>query len=331
MKSIRLPESHSNEPDQLVVLDPRLIKVIEQGETKAKSFAKSQELEGYQYAITAILKAIRGEVGGELTWDKKIPSLAFKIGWASFELRSSDKPNNVYINIDYQYGRAKGGMSISYEMLRNESIDQIVQGFLQKARRIAARKTDLSFTPIMSLQETKVFITDDIAAGQSLEFNETIHNDDKLKYCSINVSGKFLSNTDGITINNRVYLSLYTEKFNVAFTTKINDRPIVSTSGYGDEFSNAHTAIGMSAMKYAEALRSHFKHISPDNTYRKSWEKWQNVEQFEAYKGWLVENCGIWLGGRLVKMHFSAEVAAYHAYADKKGLINEIKYRTQYF
>ena len=57
---------HSNEPNQILVLDPRILKVVEMGDNRhpVQAYSSQNEMDQWMHALLTILKTVRGEVGG---------------------------------------------------------------------------------------------------------------------------------------------------------------------------------------------------------------------------------------------------------------------------
>ena len=320
---------HTNEPDQILVLNPAVIRVVEQGDNQVQDRSKSNEQPAWMYAITNILKAVRGEVGGDLVWDKKKPSLTFKIGWASFRITMPEREYDVNLNVNVTYGRAIEDYSINWKTFQEQSQDQIVSYIVTRAKRIAARKSDISFVPCIQPKQAKEMATNRFGMGQVFEFKETVHNSDERKWNSLTVNGTSPDeDRDRVAVSNRIYFDISPDNYSASVYVFFNQKSVVY--GSSEKFaSDQHNEIMQDLLtKFLVSAESHFQSVSPDNKYAKSWEKLATHEELIGYKGWFVLNCGVSIGG-LLSEHYATEVAAFEGLAkrERESLLSEISYK----
>lgn len=102
------------------------------------------------------MKGVRGEMGGDIVWKNKKPSLSFKIGWANFTVKTAERDTDLALFVKYNYGRAEGDFYYNYEKMTTWSSQQIIDDIIANCKRIAARKSDLSFTPFVMPKESKI-------------------------------------------------------------------------------------------------------------------------------------------------------------------------------
>ena len=319
---------HKNEPDQILVLNPRVIKVIEQGDTKAITNTDDRYgFKGHQYALMNIVKAIRGEVGGDLQWDKKKPTLTFQIGKAQFTLTLSDGYGSTGINVSYTLGRSTGGFHTGSNDLRDKSAVEIVDSLLTQARRIAARKSDLLFRPVLNSRQAAAFLTEVVGDGHPLTITETISNDSsKDKYLNVHTRGVGERTVDGMVHRTDVRIDVHPHDFDLGVTLSIDGQGIATcysmnrfTPEQQDEALDDITA------KVIESLEHHFRQVSPENTYAKSYARFADATEWAAYKGWVALTCGLNLGGRL-RDHYAADIAVFEQ-SDRKLMTREFRYK----
>ena len=322
---------HSNEPDQILVLDPRVIKIIEQGENKG-SLALNRptgDLEHWMYALTDILKAVRGELGGNLTWKYKFPSLTGNIGWLSFTIRPPERTTSeVSLYTEYKYGRAEGGFSIGYKTFMNKTQEQIVSEIVSKLKYNATKKTDLSFVPFISETDAKQILINRVGVGQSFEFSTKIHNEIQRNWCDMRISGKNIKEIDNIKVETVVGIGMSPDDFDLNTNVFMNGKSLFY--GSVSDFQDKDEVFVQLTAKLVQSLEYHFGRVSPENQHTKSWVKWNTYEEFTAYKGWLILNCGLSVNG-LLAAQFQDEISIYEALPDeeKRNLQADIYYKSR--
>ncbi len=312
---------HNNEPDQLVVFNPKVMKIVDQGSTAPVDHQMDQSQGAWQYALVNIMKAVRGEVGGDLTWNKKKPTLTYKIGWATFTIELPSRDTDVGLRVTETYGRAKDEYSIGRERLDKESQEQIVASIVTKSKRTAAQKSDLLFTPVLSIKDFRTFVDGKIGSGATFVFSEEIANPQNqgLKNCRLAINGKSEAKAGENEIRNRVFGYITPEDFTVSAYVNINNQDVVyCQTPFGDHFTaeQLDDVLDGLAKDFFERAEGHFKRVSPEFKYGKSWEKFSTPEELTAYKGWFALHCGINLGGRIAAQYHS-EIAAYQALPEK--------------
>ena len=187
---------HSNEPDQVLVLDPRIIKIIDFGENKnpIKWGEDSDKLKTWLHGLMAIIKQVRGEYGGELTWKNKLPTLTFGKGWGKFILTIPERSSalgDVGLSLSYTYGRAYDSMYVGYKDLSNQSVDQIVQTIRNRVDQTAKLKSDLLFKPVITIEEGKKIMVEQVMDNHDVSINVRISNSSNPHYNDVTLHSKF--------------------------------------------------------------------------------------------------------------------------------------------
>ncbi len=308
---------HSNEPAQIVVFDRSIIRVIAQGDNPLSNnrVPDTDDLKPWLHALTSILKGVRGELGGELSWSKKLPRLNVRVGNADFEIGIPERRyTGIGVSVSYRFGRSAGSWFVNQDTLASSSMGDIIQGIVSKARRIAAKKSDLWFTPMIGETQAQDVIRN-LCPDLRFDFKTTIHNPDgnnTLNWASILVSGT-AEHGDMVNIRDRVTAYISPKEMSMSVTIEINGRGVAHGEARDITLDTLEDGYDQLASKLIESMELHFKRVSPENTYVTSWEKWTDPKEFAAYKGWLALNCGVYLDGR-IEEHYKEDIVSYHAF-----------------
>lgn len=332
---------HSNEPDQLLVLAPRLIRNVQIGENKTP--IKPTEMDKpaqWTYAMLSIIKAVRGEVGGDLTWKDKKPTLAFRIGNAAFSLAvGTDTWRTPALRLIYTWGRADGSLTITNQQMREQSAAVVVERIVNKVKQIGAMKTDLLFKPLIPIAEAKRFMMREVMNNMGLSIKTEIHNGENeatSKYSVVYLRGKSAPHEiNGVPIAVTVNLGVQQNEVGIHCNVRVGRQ---EHAMYGQSDSSVATLQQMSVATLQQMLEGavddiaeHFdrfvaSEIAPlDPGAKYGRHPRLEAEQLAPFKGWMVLNCGLSLGG-LLSERYREEIAAYEKYSDKDRLLNMVRY-----
>lgn len=319
---------HNNEPDQVLVLAPRLIKVIELGENKSPVRGEaSDELSHWWHAMMAVIKQIRGEYGGDLTWMKKRPTLKFTKGYGHFELTVPTRSETMQIglNLDVTYGRAYDQIHLGYDTFRKESVDAIVERLHKHIEQIAARKNDLLFTPILPIDAAKRMMTTQMTSDLGLSIRTRIYNSAKQKnYNSIALRGVTQREIDQILIKTQCYLDLKPDKISGSCNVWAGEQHLISAmSDYQQEFTEVGPMLANIASKVRENFDTMASWYAPETKTLRP--RFHTEAEVVAFKGWAILNSGLRLDGTLVEK-FKDDIAAFESYPDRSDLLYRIAY-----
>ena len=323
---------HSNEPNQVLVLDPKIIKIITMGENKNPLKPTGQdELGQWMHALLSIIKAVRGEMGGALTWQKKRPILNFEAGWGKFELTISTRTGGEMepgLSLTYRYGRAEDSMTFNRQNLSESTVEQIVGRIVGRARQIAARKTDLLFKPFMSVEEGQRFMLNKMLDGREGTIKTTIYNSDNAKWpSSLSLHGDVAFEADRVRFEVKPYMMIYPDHFHASINVHAGRHGLIyGTTPYGENWTDPEAAMKAMADAMAESFNNMARQFGPQQSSRyRSHPVLGSDEELAAFKGWVILNCGVSLQG-VLREHFAAEIAAFEAYKDKRVLLSDIAY-----
>jgi hypothetical protein len=323
---------HNNEPDQVLVLDPRIIKIVEMGENNqpVKAGGGSDSIEQWMHVLLTIIRQVRGEYGGDLTWMKKKPTLSFAKGSGKFALSIAERSSQmeVGLNLSITYGRASDSMHIGYDSLNKQNVEQVVQSLRAKIEQIAARKSDLLFTPLISIAAGKQLMIDQITDRLGLSIGTTIYNSDQ-RYSSVNLHGEIQREIDRVTIKTTCHLSLTPDKMSASCNVWAGNQYLITAmSDYQEEYTNPSAMLASVALKVRENFDNMANYYAPKTGTRSTYDRnarFSSDKEFVAFKGWVVIKSGLSLDGEL-RQQFAAEVAAFEEYPDKRNLLADIAY-----
>lgn len=322
---------HSNEPDQILVLNPKVIRKLDMGNNTPINFRNQDQIEHWMYALINIIKAVRGEYGGSLVWEKKVPILRFEKGKGKFELKvtSARSGGNSQmepgLTMSYTYGRAKNSFSVQRKDMEEKTAEQIVAMLTNKVDFISRLSTDLLFKPVMPIAEAKVWITRNISNLPDMEITTDIHNDETNKnsrWSSVFLYGKASRDLDGLIVETGVTTVLYSDHTSITVKAKFGKADLMYASPQDDNATLEDVT---------KALVTNFDHIFEQYSPSRQTAKYRNNmlfssdEEMIASKGWIVKNCGLYLDGALER-HYATEIAAFGNYPKQDDLVKEIRW-----
>ncbi len=301
---------HYMEPEQLLVLDPRCIRVIDHGQQSPADW-KTREAKDpmgeHRYMIVEFFKQLRGQHGGELVWNKKIPSLVINRSGAQFTITVRKAGMfNAYIAMESVWGRATNSDTITVDKLHNMSMTTATEYFskvIEHITMLASKKKDLFFTPHKSEKQAIADIKSLI--DSSFEIKTEIDN----KSAYMNVSARKTVTEGGVELNISVY----------AWTDK-------NKSGYGvwGKIGSYHVleARAETIEELPDMIKSSL--YARTEMWKKSdREKYNRYfyydEDFVAFLGWISYNSGI-----TVLQDNKTEIEAFNK-IDRDMLLGEIK------
>lgn len=316
---------HSNEPEQIVVFNPKVIKVITSGENKPYRDHESDKPETWDHALRTILKTLRGEFGGTLAWQDKKPTLTFTAGAATFTVATGWTWGTPKLSLDYRQGRAVGHSSVGGDDFRSLSIEQIVAKVRAWVEPVARRKSDLLFTPALSEGLAQRLLR--LAADPPLTFATEIRNDDGPGRNSMTVTGDYEREVDEVAVGGRVWLTATSGTFRLNAVVRLMGQNFMTVDlpGYeGRPPEDVDAVLDELAQEFQRDLAQRVDMLRPreGSTY---WQRFQSNEEADAFVGWLAKHSGLSFGGRVEKVCAEA-IAAYEAFPHKGALASDIRY-----
>lgn len=322
------------EPEQIVVMNPRIIKNVTMGRNdnvghKAVS-GDERTFQAWLPAYKKVIDRLKAKYGGVLRWqeDKELlaynkpkakvrhrapslPSLAFKIDDKAFTITAFERRMGDHgFRFSYRFGREQASDQIvtAHEM-RNLSLDQVFEKIDTLIQSYAAHDQDLRFTPLANEEQSKQII--DTVLGQGdFQIETEISNDPD--HGQVTHHGTMEKPFDDITVETMILLRVNEKSMNCGIDIKINGRNVGYASTY-DGDTNAKELAKRLADELEERVR----------TYERLF-KFRDHEQWSAFLGFLALNGGLSLNGEL-RRRFEPEIAAYESIEDKDGFHYAIK------
>lgn len=295
---------HGSEPNQLIVLDPRVVKVIQTGN---QGDPKDDKLmNGNRFAFVDLLKKLRGEYGGDLLWKQKIPSLKFEYRGARFHLTWFPGSWDASLRMEVHWGRASKIISFKEGQFTTQSMETVMKFFtdiVEKFSKLAAAKKDIFFKPILSETDARAGVK--ALVDDSFTFRTEIDNDSKQMTIYAEkeiVIGK-------MKLTSVVYCINGDDKVRYAANVKLNAYGM--TSARVSEDSSALGAV----------LKSHFDQtlegVNPDSdSYR---GKFYYKDEYDAFAGMVAKMSGI----KSMMSDYSEEVEQWLSFENKAEIYRD--------
>lgn len=323
---------HDNEPDQVLVLDPRIIRIVEAGENTRpiRAGEGSDQIAQWMHALMSIIKRIRGEYGGTLSWKYQRPSLEFTKGVGRFTLTIPERSGtlNPGLMLSYRWGRALGQLMIPYESLRTDSLDQLVQRLAERIELVAGRRSDLLFTPLIGIAAARQVLTQRLAAELPLVVQVAIHNPetgDGSRHGAVDLSGELTREIDGVTIKTTGTLWVTPTELSVSCNVWAGKQYVISAHNDYASFTDPAAALANLAGKVRENFDRMSQYYAPRTADHYDHARFDSANVLTAFQGWMATNCGLSLDGAMRQL-FAKEIAAYEAYPERRALLADIVY-----
>jgi hypothetical protein len=327
---------HPNEPSQILVLNPRIIHNVTMGENRDVSMRAThsgnpiEEFEVWKKAMADILKTVQNEFGGVIKWNqvkdanntKKNPQTKSRsIAMPSLYFNTQDCRYTLFFTKDYnlylerKYMRRIDTVKVrGRENLSDLSVAEYATHVRSLVQKFEQEKIELKFQPAKPIDDVVKTIKDGLLSHPS-EPEVEVNNETKKVYINGEVKMPF-----GMTFH---YLGLIPDidsgvvTYNISLRTK-NHTLLV----WASDMTNVGKSV---AQNFRARLDGPVKEmIGPkaDVSYR--YGKFYYEDEWNAFLGWLVINSGVSANG-IMEIVFKDEIAAYHAFSNKKALLNTIK------
>lgn len=313
---------HSNEPDQMLVINPRLIKVVDSGENTPIRASGGDPKTQWKTVRERLLKGLRAEFGGDLTFKDKAPTLTFTVGKTLFTATLGDRYDVPTLNIAYRFGRAVGTIYISDTIIRDEPLTTVIEKAKTEVERIARRKSDLLFTPVISEKDAQALFRR--IGAVTWEFKTEINNDGG-RYNGMIITGTH-QGADDPALLTRIVVTVGTEDIRISGTVAIMGTSIASLYLPQSERikpEEVEKAFDELASRYAESLRNHFDYLRPGKS---GWRaRFYDDADADAALGWVALHAGVTFEDR-VRRELAPEIKAFTDRESKGGLLSDIRY-----
>ncbi len=296
---------HNREAAQLLVLDPRAIKVVATGQVKheARGF---YSVESREHSM-AVLKELRGLHGGELTWKNKLPTLKFSKGDAQFTIRARNEAWTTILGVEAHWGRATKQFSLKSSDMANATMAQILDQFdrfIGTVAELAKRKRDLLFTPLMSEKDARAKLLSSLSEPDTFEIKTEIENDSRV----LTVHAERNHDFGETKITTIAYATCRSNETFFSVVVKVN--------GYQVASARASEDTDMLRLLIPR-LEESFKYVDPDA----DGPHFILEEEYRAFRGFLVKECGV----KVLIDNFAADIEYWENYKDKPEVYRETK------
>jgi hypothetical protein len=307
---------HSNEPAQLLVLQPNAIRVIDSGKNVNVSYRNTEDWAHWSHAIKTLFETVSKKYDGNLVWKNKRPKVSFSVNGKNFNLEFYEKWG-MSLYLHFAYGRAKGYRKIESTDLRNLSADALLAKIESYISEVAEFDDDLLFQPIIPEDRAHLFAEGKIFDNLDDVVWETEINNDDDKYAKISTDGTFSTEVDGVQVGARVHLNIYHDHFTISLNIDANGQSL-STATLHEHITYAPDCIEPLFNEMVKGL-GHIEDMyvkQPDENYYRP--KFDDSAQWTQFLGFVMANCGLSFGGR-VERFFAKQIEAYEQ-SDKDDL-----------
>lgn len=338
---------HSNEPHQLLVIDPRVYRIVDSGVNRLAlgphrntwsgnpPFKDRGEWEFWAPAIKEIMARVAREYGGSIRWVKKDsshkhrePEAVFSVGDRSFALTFTYR-NSPDFWLSYRYGRAEGWRDI--KEIEHLNIDDIMERVHAKVDEVMALESDLLFKPVIDEDEAKKIVAEKLIAAPLDTWTTKIDNDSSRK--KIDINGERRWNEFGLSLRTLGDVTIYEDHVSFGAYFFVNDKSAFLTA-HTYSFDGAVDPRSQDLTEAFESLTSSFdktfdlrvQSLGPgEQKFHYRFQPKIPADMLDAFKGWMIVASGFKFGDVLAS-RYKDEVAAYHAYEDKDALHDTIAY-----
>lgn len=294
---------HFNEPEQILVLNPRIIKIIKQGENKSSREIDLDKEEAWQHTFKDLFKMLRGEFGGNLSWKDNKQILHFSTDNADYTIQQLWSWEGPRLQIEYKQDRATGIFSIRDEF-KTQDLENIIEKIRNKIKIISRRKTDLLFEPIMSINEAKEKLGN--ITNIPIEFDTEIQNERKIIF----VKGETKSGIVQVI----VHCSIKEDDFKMGFVIRVNDRSMANIDIENENYVEA-------SHNLKKELENSTKSVRPGG-YGRTFHR---EEDADAFSGFLIHNAEISLNGKAPEI-LNDELSRFFNYEYRENMTDEVEY-----
>lgn len=286
---------HNREKNQLFVRDIRSITLVDSGVNASGGDSKAQG----NNTILAILTNLRGQYGGAITWNKKLPSWSAEKNGAKFSIRIDGHSLYSYaLEMNVEWGRAKNFVRVPLSDLERVSLSDAVSRFssvIDKTAMLSKAGKDLFFTPPIPIEAME----DEVRSAGIDDFVTSINNHRKTVTVGKTVTGKTNDVSFAVVLEYETWAREADEddRIRALFVANIQGYVVANTTK-----SNIEECIH----SVRDALEERFPEVDPSK-YRYSFT---TERDRKAAMGWLVSKLSISKLSEIMK----EEIAAFESY-----------------
>lgn len=296
---------HGGEPYQMVLFDPRIIRVIATG--NQGNPADDKLMNGHRFAFMELLKKLRGEYGGSIEWNRKLPTLTFDVNGANFRLTWFPSGWDAKLRMETKWGRAQKTYTFNEGQFHIKSMDEVYGFFndiVKKTAALAKKKHDLFFTPVVTEKEA-------IAGVKSIaEGDFTLHTEIDNDHHQMTVYANKKITLGKRDLSTMIYCINGDDKLRYAVNVKIGDHTIISARVSDDP--------GEIVADAKENFDQSLQYVHPNNDgYTR---KFYYADEYRAFVGMVAELSGI----KGLVDAYADEVVAWRDYQNKDEIYRDL-------
>jgi hypothetical protein len=310
---------HNYEPSQILVFNPKILRNVTLGDNKAGDALqahKTDKKEGWIFALKMIFDTVVLERGGKVIWKDKLPEIHLTSGNSTFRFYFSSWGQKIYC--EYKTGRIKGSKNFK---LRDRQRTEVVADCLAVIDEALGTVDELDWNPIVSEADA----TDQLRSliftrGSQAQISTEVENGAHPRmYITADHETKA---SRKVTILARSFFSINPESASQNVSSIINDKSFISAEVNSVDPSDPSAAIIDLAAAFEKRLRGRYDYMGPGSrSYSRA--KFYYQDEWSAFLGWFVLNCGFSFNGTLEE-RFTTEIEAYHNTTNKAALMKEI-------
>lgn len=332
---------HSREPHQLVVLDPRIIRNVQMGENPKVNWSTMNDEKHrstvWKEPMLRIMQEVQKLYGGQIRWQENKerrpydstrpkakprapawPSIRFEVDGDQFHLKVSESWSSFSLYLDSVHGRAHDQFKIGdWNDFHNNDVPFFVERVKAAVEKVTALEGDLFFTPQITEGQAQNFIAQCASAEADFKVDTEINN----RYKSIYMRAEHTFRCNDMLFTTLFNLHIGEEHFS----------PSITVYNAGDNFKLYATQIGKFTRdqakaagydllnNFAEGVESRAEVHGPEGLRYPKFHR----DEWAAFVGWLVLNCGLDFGG-LLRERYAKQIEAFEQYDDQPYLLRRI-------
>lgn len=319
------------EPDQMMVLDPRAIKIVDFGENPAHLATPAEKPQDWNSVLKKVFGQIVAKFGGKISYKNKMIRYNLTKDDKTISIRFSDSSWSPNLTVEYTYGRAKGYDTIGVDQLNIMSLSEIAEKLSHVIEGVFSRTSDILFEPHVSEAEIARIVNEKVAKPLQWTVETEITNPDdfvnrkRSQRSQLWQTFEVKRDIDEILLTTRVIVQATEEGMSVTCQIGFDDNsPIINLSQIGTfPRSDLDNLMFNYARAFSDEIETRSSMIGP----KASGTSWRldgvDEDEWPAAKGWFAQNCGLTLDGNLESV-MADEIAAYRAFEDKVSLHSRI-------
>lgn len=266
----------SHEPEQVCVMDPRCMRLVESGSQNTVHQHDWEKWSYWSHAVPKMLNQLQQKHGGQVTWKYKRPKWSVSGEDWSFSIEWSDSFSMSGLLMQWRTGRAVDGSRISTRVMKDTSYEgvlEIVEDRLSICHNFDGN--DLTFDAVMDPHEATATLGNLVVDPLSLEYEYEIDNN----YKSIRVFARRVRGKPPVSTSMRIHVR---EEVTLTLDVEVNGNRVVNVSGTPENFEEHF-------WKALEMYGKSISHFHPDSDHYKHFSK----EEWPQFLGWLFRQTGL--------------------------------------